>query len=156
MCLPWSATGSRNEKRPGPGSLLICKRSLPAEISELWARLLVWEGERSLGSPAGSHRCKWWGTQLMFWQGKDNDGSPFPYQCSRLVCTWISLCQIMGTQRTRHPKMSCLCLITTRDPLNQNSGMAPLCYVTAVQLLGLVCVFSWRCWELMCQVELCD
>lgn len=43
----------------------------------------------------------------------------FPYQCSRLLCTWISLCQIMETQRARHPKMSCLCLITRRESHNQ-------------------------------------
>lgn len=70
--------GSRKEKKPCLVSRLIYKRSLPAEISEFRARLLVWERERSLARAAGSHSCKWWGTQFMFWQGKDNHGSPFP------------------------------------------------------------------------------
>lgn len=74
MCLPWSTTGSRKE---GKEALPIYKRSLPAENSELWARLLAWERERSLGSPAGSHSCKWWWTKLMFWQETDNHGFLF-------------------------------------------------------------------------------
>lgn len=72
--------------------------------------------------------------------------SCLPYQCSRLIYTWISLYQIMGTQNK-----------ASKDELIiKHSWMSPTCYVTAVRLLGLVCVFSWMCWELMCQAEMCN